>query len=187
MELGSQSHRDPRSQQSRWSSSRPLQRGPCHLTPIEVGPSPPVEVGSCSANVQQVGQGLFAATPSLHNDKPRFPSRRQATSSGSADQRPVENIRSPLSKLTPPERRMQKLDRIAEKASALQNFFWSDVDLSGTLDFSEFRKLEMKRSNGTCTEAELRDRFQALDVNGDGRIDIQEYIQSARRLSMSGQ
>jgi hypothetical protein len=167
---GSQSQR-----KRQFRSAWPLQAGACQITQLQVDTA-------ASSNVPppQVGQGLFAATPSReHERKPLCPTRRRAADAAATKVGPVQ-AHAPLTMNAPADGgRTAKLERIAEKAGKLQSFFSGDLDLSGTLDFHEFRRLETKRSDGARREAELRAKFDELDVNGDGRIDMQEYVQNA--------
>lgn len=155
-------------------SAWPLQAGSCQITPLHV------DATTASTRAPQVGQGLFAATPSREYElKPRCPARRRPADAASTGSAP-SHARGPLAMDAPADGgRTAKLERIAEKAGQLHSFFSGDLDLSGTLDFHEFRRLETKRSNGARREAELRAKFDELDVNDDGRIDMQEYVQNA--------
>ena len=52
----------------------------------------------------------------------------------------------------------------------------SSADGDGTLNLAEFSALIRGREDGEHSEEELKKRFDALDVNGTGQIDMQEYL-----------
>jgi len=70
------------------------------------------------------------------------------------------------------------------KARLLRKFVMGDVDGSNTLTFDEFAALVRSEERGlTHTEAaqvhsdtELRRRFAKLDVDGDGKLDMREFM-----------
>ena len=51
-----------------------------------------------------------------------------------------------------------------------------DTDNDNKLDFSEFCSLVRSREEGHPTDAELRARFNELDADGSGKVDMNEYI-----------
>jgi Ca2+-binding EF-hand superfamily protein len=51
-----------------------------------------------------------------------------------------------------------------------------DTDNDNKLDFSEFCSLVRSREEGNPTDAELRARFNELDADGSGKVDMNEYI-----------
>ena len=51
-----------------------------------------------------------------------------------------------------------------------------DVDQDNKLDFGEFCNLVREREVGDFTEEELRERFNMLDADGSGKVDLSEYI-----------
>ena len=51
-----------------------------------------------------------------------------------------------------------------------------DVDNDGKLDFNEFCQFVRDREEGEFTEAELRTRFDALDGDKSGQVDMSEYL-----------
>ena len=53
----------------------------------------------------------------------------------------------------------------------------ADADNDGKLDFGEFCQLIRDREEGEHSEAELRKRFDALDEDKSGRVDMSEYLQ----------
>lgn len=62
------------------------------------------------------------------------------------------------------------------RTNALE-YIAADLDESGLLDFDEFCKMVRELEQGEFTMAELRRRFEELDVNKNGRIDRHEFIQ----------
>ena len=62
------------------------------------------------------------------------------------------------------------------RTNALE-YIAADMDESGLLDFNEFVKMVRELEEGEFTMAELRRRFEELDVNKNGRIDRHEFIQ----------
>ena len=50
----------------------------------------------------------------------------------------------------------------------------ADADNDGKLDFGEFCQFVRDREEGEFTEEELKKRFDALDEDGSGKVDIQE-------------
>lgn len=69
----------------------------------------------------------------------------------------------------------------------------ADADKDGKLDFGEFcamvREREAREGDGrSYTEAELRARFRALDEDGSGKVDMDEYIKAqAKGIESSSQ
>ena len=52
----------------------------------------------------------------------------------------------------------------------------ADADQDGKLNFKEFCQFIKDREEGEPTEADLRKRFDALDGDGSGKIDMSEYL-----------
>ena len=52
-----------------------------------------------------------------------------------------------------------------------------DADQDGKLDFGEFCAFVRDREEGEFTEDELKARFEALDEDGSGKVDMHEYLQ----------
>jgi len=52
----------------------------------------------------------------------------------------------------------------------------ADKDMSNTLDFEEYCILVKAREEGIIPEAELKQRFALLDDDGDGFVDMKEYL-----------
>ena len=53
----------------------------------------------------------------------------------------------------------------------------ADADNDGKLDFTEFCAFVRDREEGEFTEEELKARFEALDEDGSGKVDMSEYLQ----------
>jgi len=60
-----------------------------------------------------------------------------------------------------------------------------DLDVNRSLDFSEFSQLIRSREMAVHSEKALRERFDALDVNGSGTVDMPEFIKFALRDALS--
>jgi Ca2+-binding EF-hand superfamily protein len=60
-----------------------------------------------------------------------------------------------------------------------------DVDNDHKLDFGEFCNLVRDREDSDFTEEELRARFEALDADGSGKVDLHEYVRFALRDALS--
>ena len=60
-----------------------------------------------------------------------------------------------------------------------------DKDQDNKLDFEEFCEMVRSREEGEHTEEELRERFIALDGDGSGKVDMNEYIRFSLRDALS--
>ena len=68
-----------------------------------------------------------------------------------------------------------------EAAAAME----ADIDKDGSLDFEEYCGFIRNREEGEHTEEELRKRFNELDADGSGRIDMNEYLQWSLRDALA--
>ena len=69
-----------------------------------------------------------------------------------------------------------------------QDYELADADQDNKLDFDEFCNMVKSREEGAenYTEEQLKERFDALDADGSGKVDMSEYLRfscSARRSS----
>jgi len=58
----------------------------------------------------------------------------------------------------------------------------ADADNDGKLDFTEFCQFVRDREVGEFTDEELRKRFNALDEDGSGKVDMSEYLSQSSEL-----
>jgi len=61
----------------------------------------------------------------------------------------------------------------------------ADADNDGKLNFAEFKRFVRDREEGTFSDAELKLRFEALDEDGSGQIDMSEYLQFSLRDALA--
>ena len=73
-------------------------------------------------------------------------------------------------------------DGMRQNAMELQAI---DADNDHKLDFVEFCALVRERELGDHTDEELKERFQALDADGSGKIDMNEYVLFTLRDSLA--
>ena len=66
-----------------------------------------------------------------------------------------------------------------------QDFAAQDVDHDNKLDFDEFCAMVREREEGSHTDEELQTRFNELDADGSGKVDMHEYIRWALRDALS--
>ena len=73
-------------------------------------------------------------------------------------------------------------DELRRDAMALSA---ADADNDQLLDFREFCALIQSREGGEQAPNELRNRFDALDLNGNGKIEMHEYLKASLRDALS--
>jgi len=61
----------------------------------------------------------------------------------------------------------------------------ADADQDGKLDFGEFCQFVRDREEGEFTEEDLKKRFDALDEDGSGKVDMSEYLLWSLREALS--
>ena len=61
----------------------------------------------------------------------------------------------------------------------------ADADEDGMLTLDEFSSLVKEREEGEHTDEELRERFNRLDTDGSGRIELNEYLRWALRDALA--
>ena len=61
----------------------------------------------------------------------------------------------------------------------------ADVDQDSKLDFEEFCRMIRDREEGEHKDEELRKRFDALDSDKSGKIDVHEYLQFSLKDSLA--
>jgi Ca2+-binding EF-hand superfamily protein len=61
----------------------------------------------------------------------------------------------------------------------------ADADEDGMLTLDEFCSLVKEREEGEHTDEELRERFNRLDTDGSGRIELNEYLRWALRDALA--
>ena len=76
-------------------------------------------------------------------------------------------------------------DFAAGMANAAVDYQAHDTDGDHKLDFDEFCALVRDRESGDHTEEELRARFEQLDADGSGQVDLHEYVRYSLRDALS--
>ena len=65
-----------------------------------------------------------------------------------------------------------------------QDYEAADVDQDNKLDFGEFCAMVRGREEGTFTDEELQERFNKLDADGSGKVDMSEYLSWSLREAL---
>jgi len=65
-----------------------------------------------------------------------------------------------------------------------QDYEAADADQDNKLDFDEFCGMVRQREEGDFTEEELRSRFNELDADGSGKVDMHEYLRFSLREAL---
>ncbi len=65
------------------------------------------------------------------------------------------------------------------------DFDANDADQDHRLDFDEFCELVREREEGHHPQDELRSRFEQLDADGSGKVELNEYIRFSLRDALS--
>ena len=63
----------------------------------------------------------------------------------------------------------------ARLAELRQSFHYNDANHDGRIDFAEFRSL-LEALESDMNEQEARIGFQAIDLDGDGAIEVDEFV-----------
>ena len=61
----------------------------------------------------------------------------------------------------------------------------ADADHDQKLDFGEFCAMVREREEGEHSEEALRARFEALDADGSGKVDMSEYLRFSLRDALA--
>ena len=72
-------------------------------------------------------------------------------------------------------------EMMTERAAA---FGHADIDADGLLDFDEFCDMVRYRETTKYTEKQLRDKFNEVDLDGSGQVDLPEFIAYSLRDSL---
>ena len=67
---------------------------------------------------------------------------------------------------------------------AARDYEAHDVDQDNKLDFGEFCAMVRSREEGNFTEEELQERFNELDLDGSGKVDMSEYLRFSLREAL---
>ena len=73
----------------------------------------------------------------------------------------------------------------AGMARKAQDYEANDADGDGRLDFDEFCAMVRSREEGEFTDEELQVRFNELDADGSGKVDMSEYLRWSLRDSLA--
>ena len=67
-----------------------------------------------------------------------------------------------------------------------QDYELADADQDNKLDFDEFCNMVKSREEGAenYTEEQLKERFDALDADGSGKVDMSEYLRFSLREAL---
>ena len=68
---------------------------------------------------------------------------------------------------------------------AVMEFDAMDLDRNATLGFDEFCTMVRNREMGVHSESALRQRFDAIDADGSGTLEMPEFIKYALREALS--
>ena len=60
----------------------------------------------------------------------------------------------------------------------------ADADHDNKLDFGEFCAMVRGREEGEFSDEELQERFNLLDADGSGKVDMSEYLQWSLREAL---
>ena len=82
----------------------------------------------------------------------------------------------------PTETKVEKITELVTKLSPQERTFFTakferyDVDNSGFIELNEFRKVMEELTDEQLSDDELQQEYRDLDTNGDGKLDLGEFI-----------